>query len=145
MRPISRWSEAVRSGGCQCGAARYETQGEPVYAAMCHCSDCRASSGAPAVAWMAFRQEQVTLLFGELTTYVGSSGSQRQFCPLCGTGLFFRNDATLPGLIDVQLATLDDPGANPPAIHVQCAERLPWMENLADLPAFARYPGAVGG
>jgi len=131
----------MRNGGCQCGAVRYETEGEPVYAAMCHCSDCRASSGAPAVAWMAFPAAQVRIVSGELTTYEGKSGSQRQFCPICGTGLFFRNEATLPGLIDVQLATLDDPAALAPTIHVQCAERLPWMEELNDLPGFARYPG----
>jgi len=40
----------------------------------------------------------------------------------------------------VQSATLDDPGAIPPQIHVQTAERLAWMERAHELPAFPRYP-----
>ena len=131
----------MQSGGCQCGKVRYEIEGAPVYSALCHCTDCRASSGAPAVAWMAFREGQLAVTSGELSTYEGKSGSLRQFCPHCGTGLFFRNAKTLPGLVDIQSATLDDPAANPPMLHVQCAERLPWMTGLGDLPEFDRYPG----
>jgi len=135
----------MRSGGCQCGEVRYEAEGDPVYSALCHCSDCRASSGAPAVAWMAFREEQVSLKSGALSTYAGKGESRRQFCPHCGTGLFFRNAEMLPGLVDVQLATLDDARADAPMLHVQCAERLPWMTQLGELPEFERYPGPVGG
>lgn len=43
-------------------------------------------------------------------------------------------------MIDVQTGTLDEPGALPPAAHIQTAERLPWMEAAHDLPAFARFP-----
>lgn len=132
------------SGGCQCGAVRYEVEGDPAYSAICHCSDCRASSGAPAVAWMAFREAQLTVKSGTLTTYEGRKGSLRQFCPVCGTGLFFRNDETIPGLVDVQSATLDDAANHSPQLHVQCAERLPWMTELAGLPEFERYPGPAG-
>ena len=41
------------AGGCYCGAVRYETRGEPIERALCHCSICRATTGAPAVvgAW----------------------------------------------------------------------------------------------
>lgn len=34
-------------GGCHCGAVRFETPDAPVYAAICHCEDCRRQSGAP--------------------------------------------------------------------------------------------------
>ena len=131
-------------GGCQCGAVRYEVSGDPVYHALCHCSDCRASSGAPMIAWMAVREDQLAVKSGALSTYDGKNGSQRQFCPACGTGLFFRNAAMLPGLVDIQSATLDDAGNNAPQLHVQCADRLPWMKQLGELPEFERYPGPVG-
>jgi len=64
----------------------------------------------------------------------------RHFCGTCGTPLYYINETTLPGLVDLQSATLDDPCAVPPQIQVQVAERLPWLVHLGDLPAFERYP-----
>ena len=128
-------------GGCHCGAVRYRIEGEAAHNALCHCSDCRASSGAPVVGWLAVQEGQLTVLQGDLATYTGKTGSQRQFCPTCGTGLFFRNAVTLPGIVDIQSATLDDANAQPPAAQIQCAERLEWMTGLDVLPAFDRYPG----
>lgn len=128
-------------GGCHCGAVRYRIEGEPAHVALCHCSDCRASSGAPAVNWLAVKEGQLEVLAGELTTYTGPSGSERQFCPVCGSGLFFRNAQALPGIVDIQSATLDRAEDHPPQAQIQCAERLAWMTGLADLPQFERFPG----
>lgn len=128
-------------GGCQCGAVRYRIEGEPAHVALCHCADCRASSGAPAVNWLAVKEGQLTLLAGDLSTYTGKTGSRRQFCPTCGTGLFFRNEQFLPGIVDIQAVTLDDAGNFPPGAQIQCAERLEWMTKLSALPEFERFPG----
>ena len=128
----------MRTGGCQCGAVRYQAEGEPHYQVLCHCSDCRASAGAPAVGWTAFASDQVIVTQGIPKVYVGKTGSQRHFCPDCGTGLLFTNEATLPGITDVQTATLDSAAAEKPQVQVQCADRLPWMEQLGDYPEFAR-------
>lgn len=64
----------------------------------------------------------------------------RSFCPDCGTGLWFRNADFLPGLVDIQIATLDDPEALPPSCHIQTAERIGWMAKAHELPAFERFP-----
>lgn len=127
-------------GGCQCGAVRYRLEGEAEHHAVCHCADCRASAGAPAVAWIAVTQDRFAVLQGQLTTYEGRNGAQRQFCPTCGTGLFYRNEQMLPGIIDVQSATLDNAADFSPEAQIQCAERLPWITTLESLPAFERYP-----
>lgn len=66
----------------------------------------------------------------------------RSFCPECGTGLFYRNAINLPGLVDVQLSTLDNPDALTPTVQVQTAERQSWVSHSAELPAFDRYPTA---
>lgn len=128
-------------GGCQCGAVRYRAQGEPKHVALCHCSDCRRSAGAPMVAWAAFAEEDFAVTRGTPKTANTSGHSMRSFCPECGTGLFFRNADTLPGIVDIQSATLDDPDALPPQAHIQVAERVAWMTSQADLPEFERYPG----
>lgn len=128
-------------GGCHCGALRYGVEGEPVHVALCHCSDCRKSSGAPMVGWAAFSEENFTVTQGEAKTRNSSGASMRSFCPECGTGLWFRNAEHLSGLVDIQLATLDDPDALAPQAHIQTAERIGWMAQAHRLPEFERFPG----
>ena len=65
---------------------------------------------------------------------------RRHFCPDCGTGLFYYNEVVLPGLVDIQIATLDDPETMAPTANIQVADRLAWMTKAHDLPAFDRYP-----
>ncbi|WP_313801969.1 GFA family protein [Sphingobium sp.] len=129
------------SGRCQCGAIQYEAQGEPAYSALCHCSDCRKSAGAPMVGWALFPENMVTVR-GEPVAYRSSDNVTREFCGACGTGLFYRNAVAFPGMVDIQTATLDDQSLFPPAIHVQFAEAVPWMATVHELPKFERYPEA---
>lgn len=131
----------MRSGGCQCGSVRYDVEGDAAHHALCHCADCRASSGAPMVGWIAFQEGQLVVKSGALTTYEGKNGAQRQFCPTCGTGLFYRNADLLPGIVDIQSSTLDNADQETPGVQIQVAERLTWMEGLGALPEFTRYPG----
>jgi hypothetical protein len=128
-------------GGCQCGTVRYEVNGTPQHVALCHCSDCRKSAGAPMVSWAAFAEAEFTLVQGELTTFNSSGSAMRSFCPKCGTGIAYRNEEYLPGIVDIQSATLDDPDALPAGAHIQVAERIGWMAEAHGLPEFQRYPG----
>lgn len=128
------------TGGCHCGAIRYEATGEPAYSALCHCSDCRKSAGAHAVGWALFPEAAVTIS-GEAVRYASSDNATRHFCGTCGTGLFYTNPVIFPGMIDIQTATLDDQSIFPPAIHVQYAEAAPWQAGAQALPKFDRYPG----
>ena len=50
------------------------------------------------------------------------------------------NETMLPGIIDIQSGTYDDPNAVPPRAHIQVAERIPWMERVHELPTFERFP-----
>ena len=129
----------MMTGKCQCGAIRYSITGEPAYSAICHCRDCRASSGAPMTGWALFPQDAVTIE-GDPVLYRSSDNATRHFCGRCGTGLFYTNPIIFPGAIDIQTATLDDPAALPPQVHVQMAEAMPWIETMWALPKFDRYP-----
>lgn len=130
-----------REGGCHCGAVRYEVVGEPQHSSLCHCSDCRRCAGAPVVAWAAFAEQDFRVTKGTPRTRNSSGAAMRSFCGECGSGLYYTNAQLLPGLVDVQVATLDDPEALPPGIHVQAAEQLSWMADAHTLPRFQRYPG----
>lgn len=128
------------TGRCHCGAISYSAEGPPEHHALCHCGDCRTWSGAPLSGWIAWPEDRVTIS-GEPVTYRSSEQATRQFCGTCGTGLFYRNAVALPGLIDIQSGTLDDPAAQPPGAQIMVKERLPWTKDMVTLPEFQSYPG----
>ena len=130
------------TGGCRCGAVRYQAEVEdPSRHGLCHCADCRRSTGAPAVAWLAVPKDTFAVIQGEATRWDGDNGAERYFCGTCGTSLYYFNEAVLPGIADIQSATLDDPDAYPPTAQLQCAERLGYMTRLNTIPEFERWPG----
>jgi hypothetical protein len=92
------------------------------------------------VGWTMYAEDAVKVTKGQPKTYRSSEHGRRQFCADCGTGLFYTNANVLPGIIDIQSATYDDPDAVPAMVHIQVAERLRWMERAHELPTFDRYP-----
>ena len=100
----------------------------------------RADAGAPTVGWAMFAHDALKIEKGAARIYRSSEHGRRHFCPECGTGLFYTNEQALPGIIDVQSATLDDPKAFAPAVQIQIADRIGWMARAHELPAFDRYP-----
>ena len=75
----------VRTGGCLCGAVRYESAGEPLFSLLCHCRDCQHQSGSAYVAAMRVPAAGFRLTKGEPKLYVSSSDAgnrvTRAFCP----------------------------------------------------------------
>jgi hypothetical protein len=92
------------------------------------------------VSWLAFKSDQVSVSRGTPKVRASSEHARRHFCADCGAGLFYTNEAIMPGIVDVQSATLDDAEAVPPGVHVQYAEHLSWIERMDDLPKFDRFP-----
>ena len=130
----------THSGQCRCGAIRYQLTGAPQTVALCHCRDCQRSAGAPMVTWAMYPEASLSVTQGQPKTVNSSGTAMRSFCPDCGSGLFYRNEEILPGIVDVQTATLDDPEALPPEITIQTAERMNWMQHMNELPEFERFP-----
>jgi hypothetical protein len=95
------------------------------------------------VGWTMYRTDKVKVMRGAPKIYQSSENGRRHFCAACGTGLFYTNAIMLPGIIDVQSATYDDPDAVPVRAHIQVAERIGWMEHAHELPAFDRYPPQI--
>jgi len=131
------------TGGCHCGAVRYQIEGELLAHALCHCIDCRRHAGAPMVGWSMYADDAVRVTKGEPKVYKSSEHGRRHFCANCGTGLFYVNANAMPGIIDIQSASYDDPDVSPPAVHIQVADRIGWMEHAHELPTFDRYPPQV--
>ncbi len=129
------------TGGCLCGAVRYETDGTPFNATVCHCSMCRRAAGAPMVGWFSVRPEELRWTGAEPRRYRSSPGATRSFCGACGTPLTFQADS-FADEVDITTASLDDPEAVPPADHTRGATKLRWVRLCDELPVHPdRRPG----
>lgn len=125
------------TGGCHCGAVRYQIAGTAAQVSVCHCVDCRRCAGATGIAWATFSMADLSVS-GDVAVYASSLGVERRFCLICGTGLFYQN-SDMPGHVDVQVATLDDPDRVPPTRHVQLADAVSWEAGLHLLPGHQRF------
>ena len=128
-----------RSGRCLCGAITYEASGDPIAVAFCHCSMCRRAAGAPVVAWAMFPLEAFALKSGAPAVNASSPGVERCFCGRCGTQLTWAAEF-LPGLVDVTVASFDDPASLPPSMHIWDTARLPWLATADSLPRHPEIP-----
>ena len=122
-------------GGCFCGAVRYRVEGRPLDAGYCHCRMCQRSVGAPAVAWGTWPEVRFAWLGGTTAELRSSAEGVRRFCGRCGTHVQFWT-AAAPALVDVNLATLDQPGAFQPDYHIWTVSRIPWFETADTLPRY---------
>ena len=121
------------TGGCLCGDIRYRIEAAPVEALYCHCRICRRAHGAPVVAWLSVPADGLVVTAGSPATYRSSAAAQRRFCGRCGTPLSWQSDDN-PRLIDVSIATLDDPAAIGPGLHIWTESRIPWFDTADALP-----------
>ncbi len=117
--------DGSRSGGCLCGAVRYEVAGEPEASSICHCVSCRKSAGAQSVAWVVFSYEGFRIVSGEPAAFRSSENVSRTFCVECGTTLTYQHDED-PDAIDITAASLDLPDEFPPTRHVWLEDKLAW-------------------
>ena len=125
---------ATATGGCMCGAVRYEAVGAPRDVGHCHCRSCRQHTGAPVVTLVVFKGGQVAFTKGSPRVYESSPGVERGFCERCGTSLSWERGTADDSIIDVHISTLDDPGAFVPSVHWHHSERIDWFEVADSLP-----------
>lgn len=121
------------TGSCLCGTVRYSVAAEPLGTTLCHCEDCRKSSGAPVVAWTFFPAG--TIRFHGPVRTVRHAARERTFCPACGSPLMFF-DPALPHQFEVTTCTLDRAADLPPVDHNWTTDRLPWFDTADHLPRF---------
>ncbi|HEX9646828.1 MAG TPA: GFA family protein [Alphaproteobacteria bacterium] len=126
------------SGGCNCGATRYRITSAAKRVSHCHCTICRRAGGAVAGTFATFDAAAVTWQGAEPRLYRSSDFAFRRFCGACGSQLAFGYDA-LPELVSITVGTLDSPELTPAERHDFAAERIPWVQLDAQLPATPRW------
>jgi hypothetical protein len=118
------------TGGCQCGAVRFRVEGELGRASICHCRMCQKAFGGFYGPYVSMKPEQVTWTRGERKLFASSNIVNRGFCGACGTQLTFEG----AGFFDIAIGAFDDPAAIRPTKQIGLASKLPWIDELADLP-----------
>lgn len=123
------------TGGCVCGAVRYEIAQQPITVYACHCTDCQritssAFSIGVVVADAAFRLTagDTRSVPGGITA--GGRHKTRRACPACGTWLYgeARPGTEVQGMIRVvRGGTLDDTAWLRPTTHFWTRSAQPWV------------------
>jgi hypothetical protein len=119
------------TGGCYCGAVRFQATQAPIYQTNCHCANCRRAIGAQAVAWITVKRVNFRFEQGTPHRYRTDTGAWRTFCDCCGTSLSYERD-TRPEEIDITTGSLDHPEDFPPTKDYLSEEKLPWVPLIHD-------------
>jgi len=131
------------TGGCLCGALRWEADAEPTYMGHCYCADCRKASGSGFIPFMSFKAE--ALRFSGPTRQFGcpaASGREavRNFCPVCG-GLVFGGTVGKDKNFTIYSGSLDDPSLFRPRIAIFARGRPDWAVIPPGLKVYDGLPG----
>jgi len=131
------------TGGCACGAIRFEIADEPIVMNDCQCRDCQARSGTGHGSYLTFPSRQSVKLTGEATQWdiVGDSGhvKTRAFCPGCGSPVYL-TFAPAPDLIAVHAASLDNPARFVPQKVMYNSRQHIWDTLDPSLTKFDKMP-----
>jgi hypothetical protein len=125
-------AEPRRSGGCLCGAVRYEVRGALRPIVMCHCTQCRRMTGHVMAATAARRADFHLLSDGDLEWYVSSAEARRGFCARCGSTLFWEGAGR--DYLSIAAGTLDDASGLAIACHIFVADKGHYYEITDSAP-----------
>ncbi len=131
------------SGGCACGANRYDIPSEPVSQLHCQCRDCQRMSGTGHGSYLAFLGRGDVTLTGEAKHWetADDSGSvkTRAFCSNCGSPVYM-TFPSMPDVFAIHAASLDDPSRFSPQKVMYHSRHLAWDVIDPALTTFEKMP-----
>ena len=139
----SRTMTKVVSGGCLCGAVRYDARPKQESAYYCHCRDCQIGSSSAFTVAVYSDEKDFRVTSGELSTYSKTADSgrnlDRMFCSKCGTPLAWTGEG-FPGVVLVSLSSLDDPEAYQPVYEGWTDSAVSWCRIQETVQSFPGRP-----
>ena len=121
----------TRTGGCLCGAVRYQTPWPPLMLGVCHCRHCQRQAGS-AFSVVAAVPRAGLETSGMLTVYEDDSDAgrpvYRKFCGTCGSPVFTETpDGNAQGMIFIKAGTLDEAKDLAPTVHFWTSSAQDWV------------------
>lgn len=134
------------TGGCACGAIRFEINDESIGMNDCQCRDCQHRSGTGHGSYIAFASRAKVKLTGQAKEWdvTGDGGTLKRhaFCPVCGSPVYLTFPA-MPDLFIVHAASLDDPSRYQPQFVTYNARGHAWDAVGPALKTFEKMPTRV--
>lgn len=131
------------TGGCACGAMRYEIKAEPIVMNDCQCRDCQRRSGTGHGSYISFADRATVRTTGSPKTWdvTGDMGGIKHhaFCPECGTPVWL-TFAQMPDIFAIHAASLDDPSRYRPQLVTFTSSAQDWDVVDAAIPQFPHMP-----
>jgi hypothetical protein len=130
-------------GRCYCGAVAYTVADALLYAANCHCSDCRRTTGSAFKPFAGIERDKLTIAAdADATMILGNELANNTHCRLCGSLLFsvVREGA----FVHVAMGTLVDDPTIRATHHIFVGSKAPWFTITDDLPQFEGHVPASG-
>ena len=130
------------SGSCLCGRVRYDSDAEPLFTIVCHCTNCQKQSGT-AFSTVVGAPKETLVINGEenLADYIDTSDAgddvRRRFCRNCGSPVF-SIVKSLPDVTIIKAGTLEDRSWFEPTAHVWCDSAQPWVHIEPTVKTFAK-------
>ena len=123
------------TGGCSCGATRYEITSFPLLLYTCNCTDCQTASGSAFALNMPVTTKDFHILRGEPKGWHHSSPSGAEvaswFCGDCGARIYGSRQSR-PESMNLRAGTLDDTGWLVPVAHMFMKSAQPWIQPAAN-------------
>ena len=135
---MAEGSSRVLSGRCECRAVRYRVADEFLYAANCHCSNCRAGTGSAFKPFAGIERNKLEIIEGADRLLVwGDDKENHTRCGVCGSLLYsvVRDGA----FVHVALGSLEHSPSIRPTEHIFVGSKADWFEITDDLPQSEEY------
>ncbi|WP_106744574.1 GFA family protein [Yoonia maritima] len=127
----------MAKGSCDCSAVSFEVSGLGAEVTICHCGQCRRTSGHQ---WASIHASFDKVVFTNeqgLTWYKSSAFAKRGFCKSCGSSLFYRmND---DDSISIAPGCLDQPTGLTIGKHIFVKDKADYYEIIDDAPQIETY------
>lgn len=131
----------MRTGGCQCGAVRYEVPDQPLALFACHCLECRKQSASAFGISFIARCAELRLTQGIPSSWIRPADSGNRvrcwFCPDCGSRLWHDSEPA-SDTVSIKGGSLDAPVDFAKAVHIWTARKLP---GVVIPPDAQQHPG----
>ena len=129
-------------GSCSCRAVRYRLRTAPMFVHCCHCTLCQKQTGGAFVINALIETDRIELLAGapQAVSMPTESGRPHDVyrCPTCLVAVW-SDYGRRPSLRFLRVATLDEPHAIQPDVHIYVRSKVPWVRLPEDARAFEVY------